>query len=216
MKKNFIFFFLVFLTANVASQNIQVQAPPGYNYIYPEKSTIKGTEGSPYMADWEPAVIFFTNGNVIKDLMVRYNVFYNQLMYKENDKTYVMGAPDSISELRFPDKTFIYKEYQPGLKTFFEVVLKGKVTLLSKYEIEVTPSTYNEALSSGNKNEVLNIKQKLYLQQGASFVPINKKAILLEMLSDKKDQVANLLKKERLSFKKKQDMTILIEKYNQL
>lgn len=216
MKKNFILVILVFLSINVKSQNFRVQAPPGYNYIYPENSYLKGTEGSPYLADWEHADIIFTSGGEIKDLLVRYNVLSNQLLYQENNKTYQMGAPDSISELKFPDKTFIYREYLPGKKTFFEVLLKGEVTLLTKYEIEVTPANYNEALFSGNKNDVLFIKQKLYLQRGTSIVPINNKTMLLEVLNDKKVEVTNFMKKERLSFKKKQDMSILIAYYNQL
>jgi len=216
MKKNFLLVTLVYLSINVQAQNFRIQAPPGYNYIYPENSFLKGTEGSPYLNDWEYADILFTSGGVVKDLLVRYNVYSNQLLYKEKQQTYLMGAPDSISELKFPDKTFIYREYLPGKKTFFEVVLKGKVSLLTKYETEVTPANYNEALFSGNKNDVIFIKQKLYLQQGTSIVPITKKTILLEVLGDKKAEVSNLMTKERLSFRKKQDMTKLIEYYNQL
>lgn len=216
MQKNLIVVTLFFLTINVQAQNFRIQAPPGYNYIYPENNYPKGTEGSPYLNDWEYADIIFTSGGEVKDLLVRYNVYSNQLLYKEKQQTYLMGAPDSISELRFPDKTFIYSEYLPGKKTFFEVVLKGKVSLLTKYEIEVTPANYNEALFSGNKNDVLYIKQKLYLQKGKSIVPITKKTELLEVLSDKKVEVVNLMTKERLSFRKKQDMTKLIAYYNQL
>lgn len=83
-------------------------------------------------------------------------------------------------------------------------------------EIEVTPANYNETLFSGNKNDVLYLKQKLYLQRGTSIIPINKKTMLLEVLNDKKAEVTNYMKKERLSFKKKQDMSILIAYYNQL
>ncbi|MCX6308713.1 MAG: hypothetical protein NTY32_07780 [Bacteroidia bacterium] len=216
MKKNFLLVTLVYLSINVQAQNFRIQAPPGYNYIYPENSFLKGTEGSPYLNDWEYADILFTSSGEVKDLLVRYNVYSNQLLYKEKQQTYLMGAPDSISELKFPDKTFIYREYLPGKKTFFEVVLKGKVSLLTKYETEVTPANYNEALFSGNKNDVIFIKQKLYLQQGTSIVPITKKTILLEVLNDKKAEVSNLMTKERLSFRKKQDMTKLIEYYNQL
>jgi len=217
MKKNSVLaVVLLFVAFQLSAQNFRIQAPPGYNYIYPENNIVKGTEGSPYLSDWEYADILFTSGGEIKGLLVRYNVFTNQLLYQENNQTYLMGAPDSISELKFSNRNFIYREYLPGKKTFFEVVIKGKVSLLIKYEVEVTPANYNEALMSGNKNDVLNIKQKLYLQQGANYIPISKKDQLLQFLSDKKTEVASLMTKEKLSFKKKQDMMEIVSFYNQL
>jgi hypothetical protein len=219
MKKYFSLLYLILVAFNLGAQNLKIQAPPGYNYIYPENNTIKGTEGSPFLGDWQPADVYFTNGSIMKGLMVRYNVFTNQMLYQENEKTYLMGAPDSIQELKFPEKTFIYKEYtidQKKQKSFFEVVQQGKVSLLTKYEIEVTPSNYNEALMSGNKNDVLNIIQKLYLQQGATIVPLTKKVILFDVLSDKKSEIVAFMAKEKLSFKKKKDMIVLLAYYNQL
>jgi hypothetical protein len=217
MKKNPILAVVViFVAFQLSAQNFRIQAPPGYNYIYPENNIIKGVEGSPYMADWEYADILFTSGGEIKGLLVRYNVYTNQLLYQENNQTYQMGAPDSISEMTIANKEYIYREYLPGKKTFFEVEVKGKVSLLTKYEVEVTPANYNEALMSGNKNDVLNIKKKLYLQQGANFIPISKKDQLLQLLSDKKTEVANLMAKEKLSYKKKQDVMEIVSFYNQL
>jgi hypothetical protein len=207
---------IVSIAFNLSAQNFKMQAPPGYNYIYSESNILKGTEGSPFLGDWENGDILFTSGGEIKALLVRINVLTNQLLYQEDGKTFLMGSTDSISELRLFSKIFIYREYLPGKKSFFEVMVKGKVTLLTKYEVEVTPANYNEALMSGNKNDVLNIKQKLYLQQGANFIPITKKDKLLEVMSDKKTEIANLLVKEKLSLKKRQDMMEIVSFYNQL
>lgn len=52
MRKNSALIILVFSSFILNAQNFRVQAPPGYNYIYPENSFIKGTEGSPYLAEW--------------------------------------------------------------------------------------------------------------------------------------------------------------------
>jgi hypothetical protein len=196
-----------------------VQAPPGFNYIATESGFVKGKEGSPYLGDWELADLSFINGSVMDTLSVRYNVYNNQMLYQENDKTYVMGAPDSIAQIKFADKTFVYREYSnKGVpdKSYFEVAQPGKVQLLVKYEIEVIPANYNVALMSGNKNDVLTIVQKLYLQKGSDIEPILKKDRVLELLADKKLEVATRMSKERLSFKKKKDMMALLEYYNQL
>lgn len=215
-RRLFVALSLCFITSSISSQSFVLQAPPGYHYIYPEGSVMKGTEGSPFLGEWEAADVLFTNGGEIKGLMVRYNVLKEQLLYKEKDQVYLLVSVDSVSELKFQDRVFIYKEWAVGKKSFFEILQKGKVSLLAKYEIEVSPANYNEALMSGNKNDVLNLKHKLYLQQGEKIVPINKKNILLEALNDRRADVSTFLAKERLSIKKKEDMKILIDYYNQL
>lgn len=204
------------IVGSIFAQSYVLQAPPGYHYFYPEGNVIKGTEGSPFLGEWEAADVYFTNGGVINGLMVRYNVLKEQLLYKDKGQVYLLVSVDSISELRFQDRVFMYKEWAEGKKSFFEIVQKGKVSLLTKYEIEVSPANYNEALMAGNKNEVLTLKQKLYLQQGEKIVPISKKNILLEALDDRREDVSTFLSKERLSIKKKEDMKILIDYYNQL
>lgn len=219
MKKNLLLVLLTSFSVSLLAQNIQLQAFPGYHYITTESGFVKGKEGSPYLGDWQEANVLFTNGNVMNNLLVRYNVYNNQMLYQEKDNTYVIGAPDSLIHIQFPDKTFIYKEYSSegsAQKSFFEVAQTGKVSLLVKYEVEVIPANYNVALMSGNKNDVLSIVQKLYLQQGKTIVPITKKDRIFEVMSDKKSEVTTYMAKQRLSFKKKKDMMALINYYNQL
>ena len=152
MKKNFVLVLLTIVFVNLHAQNIQVQSFPGYHYITTETGFVKGKEGSPYLGDWQTANIQFTNGSVMNDVLVRYNVYYNQMLYQDGDNTYVIGAPDSIFQIKFSDKTFIYKAYnseQSTQNSYFEVVQSGKVNLLVKYEIEVIPANYNVALTVG-------------------------------------------------------------------
>jgi len=135
MTKNLSLLIIILLaTANIKmhAQIIQVDSPPGYNYVYIGQEIAKGTEGSPFLDDWQHANINLKNGKTIADLMVRYNVQTNQMLYQENDETYVIGAPDSISEIKFLNKTFIYAEYAQGKKTeksFFEILLNDKTDL---------------------------------------------------------------------------------------
>lgn len=180
---------------------------------------MKGVEGSPYLGDWQAADVYFKNGSVMNGLMVRYNVLKNQMMYQEKLQTYVMSEPDKISYLKFPDKKMIYLEYvdEKGWEYgFFEVAQAGKVNLLVRYEIEVIPANYNVALMSGSKNDILSLGQKFYLQRGSDLVPITKKSSLFQVLADKRAEINNYMSKERLSFKKKNDLMQLLEYYEQL
>lgn len=219
MKKFLLPLLLVICVFSVHAQNLQIQAFPGHHYISADESYLKGIEGTPYLGDWQAVDVYFKNGTVMKNLMVRYNVLKNQMMYQEKLQYYVMSEPDSLLYIKFPDKKMIFLEYldEKGLQnSYFEVAQTGKVNLLVKYEIEVIPANYNVALMSGSKNDILSLSQKFYLQRGNEIFPITKKGRLIELLADKKSEISSYLGKERLSFKKKKDLMQLLEYYEQL
>ena len=210
--------FSITVLSNLQSQNIDIQAPPGHNYIYVNDFP-RNVEGSPYLNDWQLSDIFLENGETISDIMVRYNVFTDQMLYQDKNTAYVIGSPDSISEIKVSGKIFEYKQYTEGKKSekgFFETIVKGKVGLLNKYEIKIIASNYNIALDVGNKNDRLVIKEQLYLQQGGQIVILNKKSVLSEVFKDKFKEVSDYMSNEELSYKKKQDMIKIVTFYNQL
>jgi len=221
MTKHLSHLLIIFLaTINLQAQNITVEAPPGYNFINNKESFPKGTtEGSPYLDDWQLSKIILNDGKIISGLMIRYNVYTNQMQYQDNNKTYIIGTPDSISEIKFPSHNFLYKEYTTNKKidkSYFEIVVKGKVNLLNKYEIEVIPSKYYVAMDVGDKNDRLVLKQQLYLHQGEMIVILNKKKDLLKVLNDRSKEISSYIDKEGLSCKKKEDMSKVLTYYNQL
>ncbi len=223
MYKQFPFLILIFfwltLPAALHAQNMRIEAPPGYNIIYMENDLPGGVEGSPYMDDWQLSDVYLKNGDIISGIMMRYHVFMEQMLFKINDNTYVIGEPERIAEIIMPGKTFVYKYYLKGRniqKGFFEVKVKGKIGLLVKYETGRIYANYNVVLGTGNKNDQLQIKTKLYLQNGEQMLRLDKKSQLLEAMSDQSKLVMDFMKKEGLSHKNKDDMIRLLNYYNQL
>lgn len=213
-----ILFYSLFLSVNLPAQNMRIEAPPGYNIIFDENNLPKNIEGSPYLDDWQLSDIILKNGEVISGIMVCYNVFANQMLFQSNN-TYILGVPDSISEIKLPNRIFVYKNYRKANKIekgYFEILLSGKVGLLAKYETKIIPSNYNVALGVGNKNDRLVIKEQLYLQKEEQIILLNKESILYETLNEKYREVSDYMNKKRLSYKKKQDMIQLLSFYNQL
>jgi hypothetical protein len=214
----FVLFVCSSIAINLQAQNIMLQAPPGYNYIYVDNFP-RNLEGSPYVNDWQLSDIFLKNGNTISNIKVKYNAFTSQMLYQYNNNIYVIGAPDSISKIKFPNNIFEYKQYTKGKqseKGFFEVIIKGKLGLLNKYEYKILESNYNVALNVGNKNDRLVIKEQLCLELGEQIVILNKKSVLSELLKDKYKEVSDYMKKEGLSYKNKEDMIKVVTFYNQL
>lgn len=223
MSKHVSLIFIAFLMAGpviLQAQNIRLIAPPGYNFIYNEQHFTKGTEGSPYLTEeWQTADILLKNGKTIPALPVRYNVNENKMVYQDKGKTYVVGTPDSISEIKFSDKIFIYRPYSKGKttgKSFFEIVSRGKVSLLNRYEIELLHANYSMQFDTGYKNDRLSLNQQLYLQKGDQVAVPYKKSTLLEVLSDKNKEVTQFMKKEKLSLSDKEDLNKILAFYNQL
>jgi len=220
-KRLFFLIIILFATLSVKlqAQNIRLYAKPGYNNVYRDSYFEKGIEGSPYMDDWQSADIFFKNGKSVSGLKFRYNVYSNQMLYQDNNQTYIIGTPDSISEVRFFNKTFMYKEYKKNDKTdkcLFEVLFNGKVSLLNKYDVELIPATYNVAFATGNKNDRFSIKKQLYFQKEKLIVPVGKKSKLIELLSDKKDEISDFINSKKLSVKNEKDLILILVYYDQL
>jgi regulatory protein YycH of two-component signal transduction system YycFG len=222
MKKPFPLLFAVvlsLLSVNCYSQNLKIQAPPGYNYIYYGNEISSNTEGSPFVEDWKTADILLKNGKTIKNLMVRYNVYLNQMLYKDNGKTYIIGTPDSISKIIFPSKTLVYKEIKKDnkeTKYFVEVLIVGKMSLFIKHEVELRLANYNIALSVGNKNDRLIPIDKLYFQHNEDPACQIKKDKILDAMNDHKKEIDSYIDKENLSLKKQEDLIKLFTYYNQL
>jgi hypothetical protein len=219
MKKTLILlFFSSFAasTTNICAQNLRLQAPPGYNYIYTEDFP-KETDGSPYLDDWQPADVFLKNGKSILALPMRYDVYNNKMIYKYNNKTYSIGAPDSISEIKFPNRVFVYKQKgTKNEKSYFEKLVNGKVCLFNQYEIKIIQPTYNVALNVGNKNSRLALKEHLYIEQENALIMLSKKNQLIDILIDKQQKVTDYMNTENLSYKEKDDVIKIISYYNQL
>lgn len=222
MKKMlFLSIMLAIITSNyVIGQQALTTLPPGNNpEIQPSKP--KGVDGSPYLFDnWKPGIINLRDGNTIQGLSYRYNVQRNEMQFLYNNKEYAIGDPDSIMDINLDGKRFIFAQlYQNSIivRSFYEVLTEGKVSLLIKYYIEVVPASYNVSFGTGNPNEQMYVKQRYCLKVDNKVVTLDKKGKeLLNALSDKKEELAAYIKKEDISIKKKEGILKILSYYNSL
>lgn len=204
---------------HVFPQNFKVQLPPGYNKISMTEE-IPGKEGSPYLLnEWLPGTILLNNGTKIEGLTYRYSVYRKEMQYQKENSAYAIGAPDSIKALWMDKRLFVYLTFTNESKTdkdFFEVLVDGKAKLLIRYVTEIIPANYNKALDVGNKNDQITIKETYYVQKdNESPVLIDKKGkTIAQTLADQTEEIKKFTDKEHISFKKKEDLTRLIDYYN--
>lgn len=221
MIRKLLFFIALILSGvlEIQSQNFKLEAPPGYNFIYEEKDLPMGTEGSPYLDDWQHAKIIFKNGDIIPDLLVRYNVLSGQMLYQDKNKTYIIGAPNNIASINMSSGEFIYGEFFSGNrleKGYYKVLANGRMNLLLKHEIEMKRANYNVALDVGDKTNKLLLREHLCLQMGDSIILLNKKSKPMDLFSGKEKEISEYMNKEKLSFTKRDDLMKVVAFYNSI
>jgi hypothetical protein len=101
------------------------------------------------------------------------------------------------------------------LSGFFEVLEEGDFTLLSKTEVAVKKSNYNESLDMGDRDDRIIKKAKFYyLHNGkVNELPSSRKK-LLPVFGDRAFAMEEFIKKNSLSVNQPAHLRIIFEHYN--
>lgn len=100
---------------------------------------------------------------------------------------------------------------------FFEVLTTGRATLLRYPSAIIRKSDYNVALSVGNKDDALELKQAWYVAKGPKAVVFTpSKRAVLSLFADKEADMATYLKTQKPDLKSRAALTALVAYYNSL
>lgn len=100
---------------------------------------------------------------------------------------------------------------------FFEVLTTGRATLLRYPSAIIRKSDYNVALSVGNKDDALELKQAWYMAMGpkaVAFTPSRKG--ILSLFADKEADMATYLKTQKPDLKSRAGLLATVAYYNSL
>ncbi|MDO9256043.1 MAG: hypothetical protein Q7U54_11060 [Bacteroidales bacterium] len=194
--------------------------PPGYNKVVSAEKE-KGLEGTPWLTEsWVPGTVLTISGTKINGLNYRYNVYRNRLYFQFDNKDYVVGSPDSIQELLMDNGVFVYDDSDPSEKVnkrFMEVVVDGKARLYVNYYPQIIPANFNIILGTGSPNETVSVKENYLIKVGDVITVVDKKGKLIPVaLGDKKKEITEFLKKERISPRNLSDLEKVVRYYNSL
>jgi hypothetical protein len=222
MRKHAFLLFLLSLGIQfcVTAQLFVADLPPGYNKVVSADKE-KGLDGSPWLTEkWVPGTVVTMGGENINGLNYRYNVYRNRLYFQYENAEYVISSPDSIKQLKMEDKTFVYENSDPTGKVnkrFMEIAVDGKARLYINYYPVTIPANYNIALGSGNPNETVSVKEAYIIKVGDVLTVVDKKGKLIPVaLADKNKEVAEFIKKEKISPKNREDIEKVVRYYNSL
>jgi hypothetical protein len=210
---------LIFNCSIAVSQLYYLNLPPGHNKLYVGDERIPSIAGSPYLVNnWSKGSITLYNGKVIEDLPLKYNVHSGEMLYHVDNKTYILGSPDSVLFITMNNRRFMYlpfEEKKKMQKDYFEVITGDVSQLLIRHTVTLIKSNYNIALNAGEKDDRLEHKSNYYLRKERSVVLIDKKGeSLFNLLSDKSKELRNFASQNKISFTNKDDLTRIVDYYN--
>jgi len=217
---------LIFLLLSVAffyytsAQVFVMDLPPGnIKVVSSEKE--KGLDGTPWLTDsWIPGTVVLASGKKVEGLKYRYNVYRNLLYFQYENAEYVISSHDSIDHLIMGDELYRYGNSDPAKKDNVRLLLiaeEGKADLYINYYPVIIPANYNIALGSGNPNETVAVKESYLIKVGNELTLIDKKGKLIPVaLADKKTEISEFIKKEKISAKNRADLIKVVRYYNSL
>ncbi len=174
----------------------------------------------PYLnEEWQESVVQPTKGKAFETL-ARYRYYDNVIEIKEpsGKKVFALGLEYTeyikIGSGHF--KVFRYEDKQGIARIgLFELFAEGSLSLLAKYEKQIT-----DAVNNGYRNTQASVEPKrqffIYDQLKDSMIRLKNfgKKSLLPVFGKHAKNMESAVKKNKWSFKKKADLIQIIEYYN--
>jgi hypothetical protein len=150
-----------------------------------------------YTKEWLSGKVTI-NGTIFKNVLIRYDILNDQLLAMLNLGTIVQLNKERINgfTLTFENREITFENFNYRInnpsKGFCQIIYKGDVYLIIKHVKRI------QELAVENKYDAFYQQQSLYILKGGNFLKITRKKDLIDALSDKKQQVQNYIREERI------------------
>jgi hypothetical protein len=211
-----------FLWANfVIAQDNWLDQYPSRQSFGRANLSLSEIQGSPYLdSQYRVGTVLTGDNQTYKDIPLRYNCFIDVLEFKKNDASYELMPKELIKRAEFGGQVFSYKEYESGngtSKSYFMLLAEGKATLCARYTIKFFEPEPVKGFADPVPARFADFDESYYVSiKDAPAKPVSNNKKLVEALSDKKNEIESFISKQKLSFKKAEDLKKIISYYNSL
>lgn len=189
-----------------------------YNNPMENETPVKGT---PYMSEQYAKAKFQTSFGEFTDVLARYNIYYDQIEFKEGDSVFAIRPDQVIQRVEIDNKTFVVDSYEfrgdiiPG---YFQLVEAGKLKLLTKMVITLRERQEPKPLQTEGSPARFDRMPDVYYYRIGDMPTIKLKSIqkMIDTLPDHKKEMEQFVKKEKLSAKDQDELARLVRYYNSL
>tara|TARA_R110002072_G_scaffold95197_16_gene209852 strand:+ start:11497 stop:12150 length:654 start_codon:yes stop_codon:yes gene_type:complete len=216
--RQLILIFLATFTFSITS-NAQFNVNGNETILTPKEDvavpiSLKGIQFKKYLSqDYKPAFV----DEIKEQTYLRYNIFDDEMEYVKGNQIYYLKKEIGRT-VRFADNT-TYKVYQKsGSLKYFLVNVEGKNDLVTNQIVKFYPK--EEPLSGYDRGKSADFKRKndefyIATKNRVIQLPTNKKSFY-KFFGPKAPKIKSYLKKNRLSYKKIEDLEKVITYYNTL
>jgi len=180
-------------------------------------------DGSPYFdKEFKPGTII--SGDKISKAYLRYNIFFEEIEITQDPGSKDISAlrKEQGTKATFDDRVFIYLllgtgENQTGV--YFQILSTGsQFDLYMKSTVRYIPPFYGSTHLQHDKPGKFEITNKFFLVSKAyKFIAIPENhRTLLKLLSYKKKETKNFLKKNKIKLNNEEDVIKFVEYYNKV
>ncbi len=181
---------------------------------------LRGLRGTAYFnTEFTEGVIVLRDGTQIDGKPLRYNIYTQQMQFIEGGDTLALGKPDEIEYIRMDGHLFVYtnficnNEHRSG---YFELLKEGNCRLLKRWS-----ALYHEVDSDQGSSTMDNCFYRdcqyflQFFMNPASQV-LDKKKDFVKSFANNGDNIKEFMKKGNLKPRNEEDLTRIIDYYNNL
>jgi hypothetical protein len=178
--------------------------------------------GSPYLNN------DFVNGSIITmqkqqfvDIPLRFNIFNDELEYKNPDNQILaLATPEILEKAVFGTTQLVYLTYIQSNKTnkgYFVLLEEGKASLYAKpgvtFKDRVEPGAYRDPEPA----KFVRIADEYYIKTGnEQAVSVSSKKDLIAAFPDNRDKIESFISKNKIKTNKPEDLKEVVKYYNSL
>ena len=189
-----------------------------------EKVTYSDIDGDPFLyKNFSRGKVILNSGEIFQ-LDLRFDIFSDQVQFKDKSEVFELTNPDKIAALIIDTVKLQFASYRnsPGDESspedsWFIVKADGKCKLLIKKNIRLQAAEPPKAYQEARPAKFIPTNDTYYLKlEGQSAIKINNKKDLLNLLAEKKDEIDKFITSSKLGTKSEIDLLKIISFYNKL
>ncbi|NOR76420.1 MAG: hypothetical protein GQ525_14835 [Draconibacterium sp.] len=179
-------------------------------------------KGSPYLNDeFITSTIFTTSKYQFIDILLRYNIYNDELEFKTpTNEVQALATPEIIEFVEFDGYKMVYIPFTTTKKIrrgFFIVEEEGEASLFKRLEIIFKKAEEPGAYKEAEPPKFVKKSDSYYIRINTEMAKkVGSKNELLEIFPDHKDEISTFVKKNKVKTSKPEKLKELVRYYNSL
>jgi hypothetical protein len=178
-------------------------------------------EGSPYFKDdFIKGTIFWKKGGSYQGLDMRYNIYADQIEFKNQDSVFAINPDIGIKNVVIGEYTLVINNYDvrgiPAL-TYFLRLDSGKATLMAKMQVNFRERQEEKPIEGAKPPKYIRMPDVYYFKIGnGSSIKIQSIKRMIEELPDHREEMDQFAKDNKISANKPKELIKFFRFYNSL